>query len=61
MSAAPKILIVDDDPLLVRLYEKAFTLAKYETDTAFDGNTAAVFSITTTSGEHYIESPKSKE
>lgn len=36
----PKILIVDDDPLLVRLYDKAFTLAKYETETAFDGESA---------------------
>ncbi|MBI2591573.1 MAG: response regulator [Candidatus Brennerbacteria bacterium] len=35
-----KILIVDDDPLLVRLYEKAFRLAKYETETAFNGEEA---------------------
>ena len=40
MAATPKILIVDDDPLLVRLYEKAFRLSKYETETAFDGESA---------------------
>lgn len=32
-----KILIVEDDPLLVGLYEKAFELAGYEVETAFNG------------------------
>ena len=32
-----KILIVEDDPLLVGLYEKSFKLAGYEAETAFNG------------------------
>lgn len=32
-----KILIVEDDPLIVRLYEKAFTFEKYEVETALNG------------------------
>jgi len=32
-----KILIVEDDPLIRRLYQKVFTFEKYDVDTASDG------------------------
>jgi len=32
-----KILIVEDDPLMSRLYQKIFTFEKYEVETASDG------------------------
>ena len=32
-----KILIVEDDPLMLRMYEKVFTFEKYEVDTAANG------------------------
>lgn len=32
-----KILIVEDDPLMQRMYQKAFTLAGYEVEVAGDG------------------------
>lgn len=32
-----KILIVEDDPLLVKLYETAFSRSGYEVETAFNG------------------------
>ena len=35
-----KILIVEDDPLMVRMYSKAFQLSSYEVETAFDGEEA---------------------
>lgn len=35
-----KIFIAEDDPLMVRLYEKAFRLSGYEVETAFDGKEA---------------------
>ena len=33
----PKILIVEDDPLMSRMYEKIFTFEKYEVELASDG------------------------
>lgn len=32
-----KILIVEDDPLMARMYQKIFTFEKYEVETAADG------------------------
>jgi len=32
-----KILIIEDDPLMLRLYQKIFTFEKYEVETAGDG------------------------
>jgi len=32
-----KILIVEDDPLMLRMYQKIFTFVKHEVDTAKDG------------------------
>lgn len=32
-----KILIVEDDPLMARLYQKAFAFEKYDVDVAYDG------------------------
>ena len=32
-----KILIIEDDPLMQRLYQKIFTFEKYEVETAADG------------------------
>ena len=32
-----KILIIEDDPLMLRLYQKAFTFENYEVDTAANG------------------------
>lgn len=32
-----KILIIEDDPLMARLYQKAFTFEGYEVETAADG------------------------
>jgi CheY-like chemotaxis protein len=34
------ILIVEDDPLIARMYQKIFTLEKYEVNTAGDGEVA---------------------
>ena len=38
MSA--KIFLVEDDPLMIRMYEKAFKLSGYEIEMAFDGEEA---------------------
>lgn len=35
-----KILIVEDDPLMLRMYQKIFTLEKYEVDIATNGEEA---------------------
>jgi len=35
-----KIFLIEDDPLMVRMYEKAFKLSGYEVETAFDGEEA---------------------
>jgi len=35
-----KVLIVEDDPLLSRMYQKIFTFEKYEVDLAVDGEEA---------------------
>lgn len=35
-----KILIVEDDPLMLRMYQKIFTLEHYEVDTATNGEEA---------------------
>src|SRR3989338_6119229 len=32
-----KIFLMEDDPLMIRMYEKAFKLSGYEVETAFDG------------------------
>lgn len=32
-----KVLIVEDDPLMSRMYQKIFIFEKYEVETAFDG------------------------
>jgi CheY-like chemotaxis protein len=32
-----KILIVEDDPLMLRMYQKIFTFEKHEVETAIDG------------------------
>lgn len=32
-----KILIIEDDPLMLRMYERVFKLNKYEVEMAFDG------------------------
>ncbi len=32
-----RILIVEDDPLMLRMYQKIFAFAKYEVDTAVNG------------------------
>jgi CheY-like chemotaxis protein len=36
----PKVFIVEDDPLMLRMYQKIFTIEKYEVDTAVDGEEA---------------------
>lgn len=36
----PKIFIVEDDPLMARLYERIFRLEKYGIELAFDGQEA---------------------
>jgi len=36
----PKVFIVEDDPLMLRMYQKIFTFEKYEVDTAVDGEEA---------------------
>lgn len=36
----PKIFIVEDDPLMARLYERIFRLEKYTIEMAFDGQEA---------------------
>lgn len=33
----PKILIVEDDPLMARMYQKTFTFEQYEVEVANDG------------------------
>jgi len=33
----PKILIIEDDPLMLRLYQKAFSFEGYEVEAAYDG------------------------
>lgn len=38
----PKILIVEDDPLMLRMYQKIFTFEKYDVDTAINGEEALV-------------------
>lgn len=35
-----KILIVEDDPLMLRMYQKIFTLEKYDVDIAVNGEEA---------------------
>jgi len=35
-----KIFLVEDDPLMVRMYEKVFKLLHYEVEMAFDGEEA---------------------
>lgn len=35
-----KILIVEDDPLMLRMYQKIFLFEKYDTDTAVNGEEA---------------------
>lgn len=35
-----RILIVEDDPLMLRMYQKVFTLEKYEVDVATNGEEA---------------------
>lgn len=35
-----KIFLVEDDPLMVRMYEKTFKLSGYEVEIAFDGEEA---------------------
>jgi len=35
-----KIFIIEDDPLMIRMYEKAFKLSGYEVEVAFDGEDA---------------------
>lgn len=35
-----KIFLVEDDPLMIRMYEKAFRLNGYAIETAFDGEEA---------------------
>lgn len=35
-----KIFLVEDDPLMIRMYEKAFKLSGYEVEMAFDGEEA---------------------
>lgn len=37
MADNPKILIIEDDPLMSRLYQKAFTFEGYSVVAAFDG------------------------
>jgi CheY-like chemotaxis protein len=34
---ATKVLIIEDDPLMARMYQKIFTFGKYDVDTANDG------------------------
>src|SRR6266581_614195 len=36
----PKVLIVEDDPLMSRMYQKIFTFEKYEVEMAGDGEEA---------------------
>lgn len=43
-----KILIVEDDPLMLRLYQKIFTFEKYEVETASDGEEGLVKAKTAT-------------
>jgi len=38
----PKILIVEDDPLMGRMYQKVFSFEKYETELATDGEEGLV-------------------
>lgn len=38
----PKILIVEDDPLMARMYQKIFLFEKYEVEMAADGESALV-------------------
>lgn len=35
-----KIFLIEDDPLMVRMYERAFKLSGYEVEMAFDGEEA---------------------
>ena len=35
-----KIFIIEDDPLMIRMYEKTFKLSGYEVEMAFDGEEA---------------------
>lgn len=37
-----KVFIVEDDPLMSRMYQKIFTFEKYEVETAADGEEALV-------------------
>lgn len=32
-----KVMIIEDDPLMIRMYERIFKLNKYDIETAFDG------------------------
>ena len=36
----PKIFMVEDDPLMIRMYERAFKASGFELETAFDGEEA---------------------
>lgn len=38
----PKVFIVEDDPLMLRMYQKIFTFEKYEVATAVDGEDALI-------------------
>jgi CheY-like chemotaxis protein len=40
MTGMAKVFIVEDDPLMLRMYQKIFTFEKYEVDTAGDGEEA---------------------
>lgn len=35
-----KIFLAEDDPLMIRMYEKAFKLSGFDIETAFDGESA---------------------
>src|ERR1051325_7481073 len=42
-----KVLIVEDDPLMSRMYQKIFTFEKYEVEIAGDGEECIVKATTT--------------
>jgi CheY-like chemotaxis protein len=42
LNQMAKILIIEDDPLMSRLYEKIFTFEKYEVELAADGEEGLV-------------------
>ncbi len=40
ITGMPKVFIVEDDPLMLRMYQKIFTFEKYDVETAADGEEA---------------------